>query len=348
MTPLTAPPTPARLGYRMPAEWEPHAATWLSWPHNPETWPGKLSAIPSVYTEIVRALVSCEKVRICVPNDEVRREAEDALRYGDAWNDNVELHVIPTNDSWTRDHGPCFVKKGHDLRIVKWEYNAWGEKYPPWEDDNRMAIEVAERLGFNYWRPDIVLEGGSIDVNGCGTVLTTEACLLNPNRNPHLSRTEIEQYLRDYLGVSKILWLNDGIAGDDTDGHIDDITRFVSPDTVVTAVEENPADENHDVLRTNLERLQKMTDQSGRPLHVVELPMPDAVYHDSQRLPASYANFLIANKAVLLPVYGCKNDRRAIAIMQRLFPSRRIVPIDCTNLVWGLGAIHCITRQEPA
>ncbi len=340
--------TPAQLGFRMPAEWEPHEATWLSWPHNRETWPGKFAPVPVVYAEIVRALMVAERVRICVPDAECRGEAEEILRHHRAWNENVELFEIPTNDSWTRDHGPCFVTDGTRRRIVKWEYNAWGGKYPPYDLDNAVALEIAERFGFDHWRPGIVMEGGSIDVNGRGTVLTTEACLLNPNRNPHLSKERIEGYLRDCLGTPNVLWLGDGIAGDDTDGHVDDITRFTDPRTIVTAVEEDPGDENYDPLQQNLALLLGMKDQDGKPFRIVRLPMPDAVHFDGRRLPASYANFLIANGVVLLPVYQCGNDRRAITIMQELFPDRRIVPIDCTDLVWGLGAIHCISQQEPA
>lgn len=344
---LLTTPLPAALGYRMPAEWEPHEATWLAWPHNEASWPGKIEPVPHVYAEIVRALMPHEKVRLCVPDEQRRAEAERILRAASAWGPNVELHVIPTNDSWARDHGPIFVTDGRELRFVKWEYNAWGGKYPPFDLDNAVPLHVAERLGFDYWRPGIVMEGGSIDVNGCGTLITTEACLLNPNRNPHLSKAQIEKYLCDYLGVRHILWLGDGIVGDDTDGHVDDLTRFVDAQTVVTVVEADPADENYEVLQDNLRRLHRMRDQDGRPLRVVELPMPDPVVHEDRRLPASYANFLIANGVVLLPTYRCPNDRLAAEIMQGLFPDRKVVSIDCTDLVWGLGAIHCISQQQP-
>lgn len=343
--------TPAALGYRMPAEWEPHEATWLAWPHNRETWFAQTPAIPRIYAQIVRALMGGEKVRLLVPDEAARGEAEDTLRHHDAWGDNVELHVVPTNDAWARDFGPLFVVKEEDgqrrVALTNWKFNSWGGKYP-YDLDDAVPEYVRARYGFRAWQPGIVMEGGSIDVNGRGTLLTTESCLLNPNRNPGLSPAEIEEHLRAYLGVQRILWLGDGIAGDDTDGHVDDISRFVNPTTVVTAIEDNPADENYNVLQYNLGRLLGMRDQDNRPLTVVTIPMPEPVEYDGQRLPASYANFYIGNRAVLVPIFQCAEDRRALTIFQELFPDRRIVGIDCRELVIGLGGIHCITQQQPA
>jgi len=343
--------SPAANGWRMPAEWEPHEATWLAWPHKHETWPGKISAIPPIYADMVRALMPHEKVRILVPNAEVRAEAEETLRHLDAWNENVELIDIPSNDSWARDFGPIFVARGEgasrEIAVTKWTFNSWGGKYPPVDLDNAVPGRIARKYDLPIFETGIVLEGGSIDVNGKGTLITTEACLLNTNRNPELDPASIEAYLKAYLGVTHILWLGDGIEGDDTDGHVDDLTRFVNPTTVVTVVEDNPADSNYNVLQYNLGRLRGMKDQDGRPLNVVTLPMPDAIYHDGVRLPASYANFYIANNVVLLPTYECANDRKAMTILQELFPDRKIVGIPCTDLVWGLGAIHCVTQQQP-
>jgi agmatine deiminase len=264
----------------------------------------------------------------------------------------VTLHEIPTNDAWARDHGPIFVKRQRqgraELAVTDWLFNSWGQKYGPWDLDDVVPQKIAARFNLPVFEPGIVLEGGSIDVNGQGALLTTEACLLNPNRNPTLSREEIEDYLRAYLGVQKILWLGDGIAGDDTDGHIDDLARFVDPSTVVCVVEEDPTDVNYACLQENYARLRRMTDQAGNPLRVIPLPMPSPVEHDGNRLPASYANFYIANGVVLVPTYDCPNDQRALALLQEAFPSRRIIGIHCADLVWGLGAIHCVTQQQPA
>jgi agmatine deiminase len=265
--------------------------------------------------------------------------------------DRVTFHHHPTDDAWCRDHGPIFVVRDRggrrDQRILDWGYNAWGGKYPPFEQDDVVPTRIATELGLPVLSPGIILEGGSIDVNGAGSLLTTEQCLLNPNRNPGLSREEIETHLRDNLGVRKILWLGDGIEGDDTDGHIDDLTRFVDARTVVTVVEEDPRDTNFGPLRDNLARLRGMTDQDGVPLRIVELPMPPAMYQDGQRLPASYANFYIANGVVLLPGYSPKCDAMARAALTPLFPGRRVEVVDCIDLVWGLGAVHCVTQQWP-
>ena len=265
---------------------------------------------------------------------------------------NVFFHYHPTNDAWCRDHGPIFLQRQHggavDEAIVDWGFNAWGGKYPPFDLDDVVPTRIGAELGLVVFHPGIIMEGGSIDVNGRGTLLTTESCLLNPNRNPALERGEIEAHLRAYLGVRNILWLGDGILGDDTDGHVDDLTRFVDPGTVVTVLEDDPLDPNYAPLRENLERLRQMRDQDGRPLRVETLPMPTPLEHEGQRLPASYANFYIANGLVLLPLYDRTRDDAAAGTLQRLFPDRQVIGIDCTHLVWGLGAFHCVTQQWPS
>jgi len=343
---------PRLLGYRMPAEWELHEATWLSWPHKVESWPGNFEPVPKVFAEIARHLCQHELVNINV-ND--RQMEEDVRKLFDTEGvpvDNVRFHLIPTDDAWARDHGPIFITRQQDgkreLAVVDWGYNAWGGKYPPFALDDEVPTKIAGKLGLPLFKPEIILEGGSIDVNGRGALLTTESCLLNPNRNPHLSRDQIEQYLKDYLGVSLILWLGDGIVGDDTDGHIDDLARFVNPSTIVTVLEDDPDDENYRPLQENYKRLQMMKDQDGRPFDIITLPMPEPIYYQGQRLPASYANFYIANRVVLAPTYNQPTDKIAIDTLQRLFPNRRAIGIDCTELVWGLGAIHCVTQQQPA
>ncbi len=341
--------------YRMPAEWEPHRATWLSWPHNPDTWPGKMEAILPVYARMVAALARSEPVHINVNDATMEATARRHLREAGA-RGNIRFHHIPTNDAWCRDHGAIFVHASDPatptapptLAAINWEYNAWGGKYPPYDRDNQVATQMAQALGIATIEGGMVLEGGSIDVNGQGVLLTTESCLLNPNRNPHLSHDDIAQRLWERLGVHTILWLGDGIVGDDTDGHIDDLTRFVSPDTVVTAVEDDPADANYAPLRDNLHRLHAMREQHGIPRHIVELPMPPAVVYQGERLPASYANFYIANRVLLLPCFNHPRDQQAQEILQPLFPNREVIGIDCTDLVWGLGAFHCLTQQVPA
>ena len=346
-------PTPAALGFRMPAEWALHRGTWLSWPHRESSWPGKFGPVPGVFVELVRHLAAQEEVHINVAGTEmetgVRRRLREAGIPADA---GVYFHHHPTNDAWCRDHGPVFVQREVEGRreeaIVDWDYNAWGNKYPPYDADDVVPSRIAAEYGLPVFRPGIVMEGGSFDVNGRGTLLTTESCLLNPNRNPSLSKAEVERYLRDFLGVTTILWLGGGIQGDDTDGHVDDLARFVNPETVVTAVEEDPRDPNHEPLRANRDRLLQMRDQDGRPLRVVSLPMPPALHHDGHRLPASYANFYIANGLVLMPAYHPATDEVARRVLQDLFPARRVVPLDSRDLVWGLGSFHCVTQQWPA
>jgi agmatine deiminase len=343
--------TPAELGYRMPAEWEPHRGTWLSWPHKQASWPGKFPPVPAIFARMVRHLADHEEVHINVAGPALEEEVRRLLADTGGDTGNVFFHYHPTNDAWCRDHGPIFIQRqiGSTVEeaVVDWGFNAWGGKYPPYDLDDLIPTRIAEELGLPVFHPGIIMEGGSIDVNGRGTLLTTEACLLNPNRNPELGRADIEDCLRGYLGVSHILWLGEGIAGDDTDGHVDDLTRFVDATTVVTVVEADPADENYEPLQANLERLHEMTDQDGRALRVVTLPMPRALWHEGQRLPASYANFYIANRLVLLPTYDPARDVEAIATLQQLFPDREVIGIDSTDLVWGLGAFHCVTQQWP-
>ena len=340
---------PAALGYRMPAEWEPHVATWLSWPRREGiSFPGVFDRVLPTLRRMVEALLASERVCINVCDGAHEAEALEALAGLPL--DRLTFHRIPTNEPWCRDHGPIFLTRdpaaAGRLAIVDWDYNAWGGKYPPYDFDEVVPTRVGEILGAPVFYPHMILEGGSIDVNGAGALLTSESCLLNPNRNPTLGRTEIEQRLRDYLGVTDIFWLGDGIAGDDTDGHVDDLARFVSERRVVTVVEENRDDANCEPLQENLTRLRAMK-WNGAPLEVITLPMPAKIVREDLRLPASYANFYIANECVLLPTFNDANDTAAASTLQDVFPKRRIVPIDCTELIWGLGAFHCLTQQQP-
>lgn len=357
------PPTPSLQpismlsSYRMPAEWEPHQATWLSWPHDAAMWYGRHARVLDAYTQMVAALARSETVRINVGDAamaaQVRARLEAAGVQGD-----VRLHLIPTNDTWCRDHGATFVTVASaqpgaaygavHLGAIDWSYNAWGGKYPC-DLDVEVARHMTTALGVPRALGAMVLEGGAIETNGAGLLLTTERCLLNPNRNPHLSRGVIEQRLSALLGVERVLWLDGaGIAGDDTDGHIDNLARFVAPDTVVTVVEENRADENFVPLRANLARLQALRDQHGQPLRILTLPMPPACYEDGRRLPASYANFYIANRVVLLPCFGAPTDATARQVLEACFPDRAVVGIDCTDIIVEGGAWHCLTQQVPA
>ena len=336
----------------MPPEWAPHRGTWLSWPHRESSWPGNFNAIPDVFGTVVRALAPHEEVHINLTGLEMEAAVRRMLSDLGIPAEGVYLHHHPTNDAWCRDHGPIFVQRVLGGRveeaIIDWGYNSWGNKYPPFDLDDAIPARIGATFGIRVFQPGIVLEGGSIDVNGAGTLLTTEACLLNPNRNPDLSREAIERYLREYLGVVKILWLGDGIIADDTDGHVDDIARFVNPTTVVATVEDDPRDENFEALQENLRRLEGMTDQDGRSLRVVPLPMPPPSFYEGERLPASYANFYIANGVVLLPAYETTRDEAARRVLQSLFPTRRVTLIESRDLVWGLGSFHCVTQQWPA
>ncbi len=340
----------------MPAEWEPHAGTWFTWPR-PEgiSFPDKYDTVPPVYAALIKELVQSEDVNINVWHAEMEQWVRGLLAKDGVPMERVHFHHFPAYEPWCRDHGPIFLVRdgcGADQAVrqravVDWGYNAWGGKYPPYDLDDAVPQHVAKLRGLPLFSPGIVMEGGSIEVNGRGTVLTTEACLLNPNRNPHLSKSQIEQYLKDYLCATNILWLGDGIVGDDTDGHIDDLSRFVNPTTIVTVVEADPQDENFPMLDENLKRLRTLKDQDGKPFRIVELPMPGRVEYDGQRLPASYANFYIANERVLVPTYRDPQDSVALDILQRQFPDRKVVGIDSMELIWGLGSFHCISQQEP-
>jgi agmatine deiminase len=387
-------PSPAEFDFRMPAEWEPHAATWLAWPHYRGDWPGKFDPVPWVYAEIIRHLARHERVELVVNNALSEKSARKVLSRANALSDNVRFRRWPTNRVWTRDSGCTFVttragtaasgrpvepsstvefpkanrrsasRKGFqarasasdgltDLAAIAWRFNAWA-KYPNYQHDAKIGSRMARVTGAQEIRPvhgkaRVVLEGGSIDVNGRGALLTTEECLLSETqqRNPGMKRKDYEKVFADYLGIRYVIWLSSGIAGDDTHGHVDDITRFVSPDTVVTAVESDPGDPNYEPLRENIRRLRAATDQNGKPLAIVELPMPGAVIFEGRRLPASYANFYIANGVVLVPVFNDPNDRVALDILTDLFPSREVVGIYSGDLIWGFGAMHCMTQQQP-
>lgn len=342
---------PAELGYRMPAEWEPHNGTWLAWPKDPLTWPDRVPLVEEIFIQMMAALTPNEFVHLLVD-----QESEPLIRQRCNFqgSENIRFYQISTVDSWIRDYGPNFLINAHgELAYNDWIFNAWGNKYEELKRDDSIPERLEAVLNLPRFEPGIVLEGGSIDVNGAGCVLTTEQCLLNPNRNPSLTINEIEEYLRQHLGVEKILWLGEGIVGDDTDGHIDDIARFVSPRIIVCAEEEDPSDANYQLLQDNLIRLQSMTDVKGNPFEIVRLPMPGVVggksteTRDLERLPASYANFYIANNTVLVPIFGHENDSRALDILQRLIPDRNVVGINCEPLVWGMGTIHCVTQQQP-
>jgi len=341
-------PTPRGRGFRMPAEWEAHEATWIAWPHNREDWPGRFAPIPWVYGEIVRKLSRVEKVRILVNGAALERQARRILRQVGARMEAVEFFECPTDRVWTRDYSPLFVKRlskigRGEVAATAWRFNAWA-KYDDWKRDAAVPEFVASRLGMRNWAPDMVLEGGSIDVNGGGWLLTTEECLLShvQARNPELTRRDIERRLRDYLGANRVIWLRNGIAGDDTHGHVDDLARFVAPDAVVVASEEDRADANYEPLRENYRLL------SDAGLKVIKLPMPRPVIFAGRRLPASYANFYIANGLVLVPTFNDPADRVALATLARYFPNREVTGINCTELIWGLGALHCMTMQQPA
>jgi agmatine deiminase len=359
MTP--APGTPAAQGYRMPAEWEPHAATWLAWPHERSDWPGpgKLEAVRWVYTEIIRHLVPGERVRLLVQDEVLERQSRTMLRRVGVDAGRVDWFRIPTDRAWTRDYCPLFVRgQDGDVGLVGWRFTGWA-KYANYKRDTAVPQRLARRLRRPLWLPTtggdgtrrrVVLEGGAIDVNGRGALLTTEECLLSPvqARNPGVARVDLERILGDHLGIRKVLWLGEGIAGDDTHGHVDDLARFVDARTVAVSVCEDPADDNYERLRDNRDRLRDMTDQDEAPLRVAELPMPAPLVFDGQRLPASYANFYIGNAVVLVPTFNDPADRGALGVLADLFPTRRVVGIHAVDLVLGLGTLHCMTQQEPA
>ena len=345
---------PAAGKYRIPAEWEPHAATWLAWPHFAGDWPGKFEPIPWVYAEIIRHLACHERVDLVVNDASSEKTARNILKRANALSDNVHFHHWRTNRVWLRDSGCTFVASGLGLTGITWRFNAWA-KYSNWQRDQKIGGLMAEAGGALEQQPicaknRVVIEGGAIDSNGQGSLLTTEECLLSKvqQRNPGMKRKDYEKVFAEYLGVRHVIWLGAGIAGDDTHGHVDDLTRFVSPDTVVTVVEANPSDPNYEPLRNNVRRLRSATDQDGNPLAIVELPMPSPVLFEGRRLPASYANFYIANGLVLVPVFNDANDRYALDILADLFPDREVIGIYCGDLVWGFGTLHCMTQQQPA
>ncbi len=350
---------PAKQGYRMPAEWEPHASTWLAWPHFKNDWPGKFEPIPWVYAEIIRNLARHERVELIVNSERAEKRARAVLEQADALSDNVCFHCWRTDRVWTRDSGCIFLvpSAGHrdpQLLALHFQFNGWA-KYPNYRLDEKIGGRMAKAAGARVVRPvsgdhRVVLEGGSIDVNGCGTLITTEECLLSTtqHRNPPMDRTAYEQMFADYFGAQSVIWLDSGIAGDDTHGHVDDLTRFVAPNTVVTMVEPNEQNENYAALYANLGRLRNARTADGQKLEIVEIPMPRPVVFEGRQLPASYANFYIANGVVLVPVFNDPNDRIALNTLAESFPTREIVPIYCGDLIWGFGALHCMTQQQPA
>ena len=352
--------TPRELGYRMPAEWDRHEATWLAWPHNPEDWPGKFQPIPWLYAEIVRLLAARERVHLIVQDAKEESRAKGILRRAGAALGQVTFHQWPTDRVWTRDSGPIFVRNAEGrVAITNWKFNAWA-KYDDWHLDDQLPARIAAELSLLEWQPTIrlydgsehrlVLEGGSIDTNGEGILLTTEECLLSEvqQRNPGVSREQIERALHDFLGIDQVIWLGRGVAGDDTHGHIDDISRFVGPSTIVTAVEPKTSDPNHEPLAENFQRLKEARTPDGKQFTIVELPLPRPVLFRGQRLPASYANFYVANGLVLVPTFHDPNDRIALSILADVFPGREVIGIHSVDLIWGLGALHCMTQQQPA
>lgn len=344
-------PTPREQGYYFPAEFAPHVATWLSWPHKEASWPGKIHSIFPSYSQFIKELAKGEEVKINVVNTAMQQVATQTLEKAGVDLSRVQFFLHPTNDAWCRDHGPAFLinpSAAQPKVIVDWGYNAWGDKYPPYDLDDVIPTLIARHYNYPVYHPGIVMEGGSVEFNGKGTVLTSTACLLNPNRNPQLNQAQIEEYLRAYYGVEQVLWVDEGIVGDDTDGHIDDTVRFVNEDTVLTVVETNRSDENYSLLQHNLKQLNAMRLVNGKQLNIVEIPMPEPLSYEGQRLPCSYANFYIANQSVIVPVFNSKNDDRALQLIEECFPGRRVIGIDSTDIIWGLGSFHCLSQQEPA
>lgn len=341
--------TPRDEGFHMPAEWEPQAAVWLTWPVNETTWPGIFERIPPKFAEIASIVSRHEEVRINC-SDALQESARAHLRRAGADMERVRLFDHPSNDAWCRDHGPIFVKNDAtgEVALTDWEYNAWGGKYPPFDDDNAIPRRIAASLQMRRFPVPAVMEGGSLEVDGRGSLLTTTQCLKNPNRNPELSQAEIEELLGAYLGLETFYWLNEGIAGDDTDGHVDDIARFLPSGGVVCVVSEDENDADYRPLRENLERLESFRDQEGRPFEIIRLPMPEPVYFKGERMPASYANYLVINEGVLMPAFSQpERDERAVAILEGCFPGRTVYKVECTDLVVGLGTLHCISQQQP-
>jgi len=351
--------TPRQLGYRMPAEWEPHEATWLAWPHNPEDWPGKFASIPWLYAEIVRLLATREHVHLIVEDAKMEKRVSRMLQRACANLDRVSFHRWPTDRGWTRDSGPIFVRNAKgQIAITNWRFNGWA-KYDDWHLDDKLPSRVQKLLGCREWKPlvqnqdgtkYVILEGGSIDVNGHGALLTTEECLLSEvqQRNPGLSREKLERVFYDFLAIDQVIWLGRGIAGDDTHGHVDDIARFAGQATIVAAVEPDTSDPNHAPLADNLNRLKAARTPAGKQFTIIELPMPRPIVFCGQRVPASYANFYIANGQVLVPTFQDPNDRIALNTLAEVFPDREVIGVHSVDLIWGLGALHCMTQQQPA
>ena len=342
--------TPRELGYYFPAEFDRHIATWLSWPHKEASWPGKIHTIYPYYTQFVKELTKGELVNINICDEGMEKFARNQLEQAGVDMTRVQFFCHPTNDAWCRDHGPAFLvnpNAEHKKIVVDWNYNAWGGKYPPYDLDDVVPTLIAKHFNLPVYHPGIIMEGGSVEFNGKGTLMTSTACLLNPNRNPHLNQSQIEKYLQDYYGVDQVLWIDEGIVGDDTDGHIDDTVRFINEDTVITVIEENKKDENYELLQQNLKQLKSMRLLSGKQLNIIEIPMPDEVIWEDQRLPASYANFYIANHSVIVPTFRSKKDEAVLMQLQSCFPGREVIGIDSTDIIWGLGSFHCLSQQEP-
>lgn len=338
--------TPKQEGYIFPAEWEKHISTWLSYPHKEASWPGKIASIFPSYNLFIKELSEVENVHINVNSEEKKSEILNQLKANGTNINNVFFHLFKTNDAWIRDHGPTFIKNANNEKaVVNWEYNAWGGKYES-DLDNLIPQQIAQYLSLPVFNAGIIMEGGSIDVNGVGDLLTSKSCLLNENRNPDLNQSQIEEKLFNYYGVENILWLEEGIVGDDTDGHVDDMTRFVSADTVVTMVEPNKQDENYEILQHNLHLLKQMRLLNGKQINIVEMLMPSPQYYEGERLPASYANFYICNNKVIVPMYKCKEDDKAVYLLEEVFKDRQIIGIDSTDIIWGLGSFHCLSQQE--
>ena len=348
---LSSTPTPKSLGYYFPAEFAKHDAMWLSWPHKEASWPGKLDSIFASYVQFIKVVSLTERVCINISDIAMQSFATKLIQAAGVDMSRIQFFIHPTNDAWCRDHGPSFLIRDNidqPKAIVDWNINAWGGKYPPYDLDDVIPTLIAKELNLPLFYPNIIMEGGSVDFNGAGTVLTSKCCLLNTNRNPHLNQAQIEKYLCDYYGVKQVLWVSEGIVGDDTDGHIDDTVRFVNEDTVVTVVEDNKDSENYTLLQQNLAELKAMRLHNGKQLNIVELPMPADVVYEDQMLPASYANFYISNGHVVVPTYRCAQDDKAMQIIQTCFPSREVVGIDSTDIIWGLGSFHCLSQQEPS
>lgn len=339
---------PIEIGYRMPAEWEKHDSVWIAWPHDPTTFPSRVNEVENIYLRLVKLIHTTEKVNLFVKDQAMKEKTINLFKKEKIDLTRIRFFQFDYADVWFRDYGPTFVTNGHgELAMVHWVFNSWGKKYEELLKDRRIVGYIHDTIRIPCFEPRIVLEGGSIDTNGKGTLLTTEQCLLNKNRNPQLTQKEIESYLMDYLSVNKVIWLKKGIMGDDTDGHIDDIARFVNSSTVVCAFEGNKDDENYSILKENYELLLGSVDQDGKKLNIIKLPMPFVVGDNSKRLPASYTNFYIGNKTVLVPIFKNKNDHVALSILQNLFPDRKVYGINCVSLIYGFGAIHCITQQQP-